>query len=322
VPSLAVIIPLLPQDEPYLFDLLNALGAQTHLPDEVIVSGSQSPSHIDTSLPVRFVPNPTGQIVPGLNLAIHATACDLILRMDARARPDADHIEKLFAHFTPFKNQVVGGRLRIEPGGSGLVAKAIALAVSHAWGIGDAHYRIGSQATRPVDTVAYACFPRALWQQLGGFNEVLLVNEDYEFNWRARQAGGQVLLDPAIQTVYLARHSLSLLAKQYFRYGWWKLQMLRQHPESLRWRQVLPVAALGVFVWVSVAGIAFGQTWLGGALLALYLLMTLGVSLQIAIAKRQPSLALALPWAFGCVHLAWALGAWTNLLTFGRWPRK
>ena len=72
------------------------------------------------------------------------------------------------------------------------------------------------------------------------FDETLLTNEDYEFNVRIRQSGGRVWMDPSISSIYYARSTLSELAKQYWRYGYWKAQMLRRYPKTLRWRQMLP----------------------------------------------------------------------------------
>jgi len=66
---------------------------------------------------------------------------------------------------------------------------------------------------------------------------MLLTNEDYGSNARIRKSGGKVWLNPFIRSVYFARPTLALLAKQYARYGYWKWRMLRRYPETLRWRQ-------------------------------------------------------------------------------------
>ena len=69
---------------------------------------------------------------------------------------------------------------RVISATNGTIARAIAGAVSHPFGIGDAKYRLseGGPLQEPVDTVAFACFRKSLWQELGGFNESLLTNED------------------------------------------------------------------------------------------------------------------------------------------------
>ena len=127
----------------------------------------------------------------------------------------------------------VGGVWDIRPGGEGWVARSIAAAVAHRLGAGDAGYRAGARAGE-VDTVPFGAFDRRWLERVGAFNEELLTNEDYEYNYRLRQAGGMIWLDPSIRCVYFARPTLSALARQYWRYGFWKAHMLTRYPRSLR----------------------------------------------------------------------------------------
>ena len=76
-------------------------------------------------------------------------------------------------------------------------------------------------------------------------------------NWRLRQRGETVWFDPELAADYRPRETLGALARQYFRYGWWKRVMLRRHPASLRWRQTaapLLMLALGLSALLAVAG--------------------------------------------------------------------
>ena len=82
----------------------------------------------------------------------------------------------------------------------------------------------------------FGAFRRSLFDQLGGFDESLETNEDYEFNTRIRLMGGKLWLNPEIKVKYFARPTLGQLAKQYWRYGFWKVKMLKRYPASLRWR--------------------------------------------------------------------------------------
>ena len=73
------------------------------------------------------------------------------------------------------------------------MARSIASVVSHPFGIGDASYRLDQASPQQlVDTVGVGSFRKSLWQQLGGFNEKLHTNEDYDFNYRVRAAGSAV----------------------------------------------------------------------------------------------------------------------------------
>jgi len=84
----------------------------------------------------------------------------------------------------------------------------------------------------------------------------LLTNEDYEFNTRIRQAGGRVWLDPQIRSVYFARGNLAELAQQYWRYGFWKAQMLKRYPKTLRLRQALPPLFVFSLVLLPLLGLS------------------------------------------------------------------
>ena len=96
--------------------------------------------------------------------------------------------------------------------------------------------------------------------EIGGYDESLHTNEDYELNTRIRNAGGKLWLDPNIKVQYYARPTLRQLAAQYWRYGYWKVVMLRRYPGSLRWRQALPplfvlglVVLLLASIWLPLA---------------------------------------------------------------------
>ena len=107
----------------------------------------------------------------------------------------------------------------------------------------------------------FGCFRRSLWHELGGLDERLWTNEDYDFNYRVRQRGLKVVLDPAIRCTYYARPAIAGLARQYGRYGWWKARMLARQPRSIRGRQLVPALLVPGLV-----ALALGALLQGGAL--------------------------------------------------------
>jgi hypothetical protein len=92
-----------------------------------------------------------------------------------------------------------------------------------------------------VDTVPLGCWPAAVLREAGGWDERFVRNQDFELNHRLRRAGGRVVFDPAIWSIYEPRESPRALARQYWQYGLFKAQMLREDPQSLRPRQLAPV---------------------------------------------------------------------------------
>jgi len=160
-----------------------------------------------------------------------------------------------------------------------------------------------------VDTVPFGAFKRELLALVGFFNESLLTNEDYEFNTRIRARGGKVWLDPAIRSVYYSRSTFSGLARQYGRYGFWKVRMLRQYPRSMRWRQGLPPLFLLSLLGLAGLGLLWsGFWWLLLAELVLYALILGTAGLISAISRKAVSHVLGFPIAVMLMHFAWGSG--------------
>jgi hypothetical protein len=199
----------------------------------------------------------------------------------------------------------VGGAWEIRASRNHWLSRSIAVAAAHPLGAGDARYRYMGAAGE-VDTVPFGAYQKVWIDRIGRFNESLLTNEDYEFNYRLRRAGGKIWFDPSIQSVYFARPDITSLAGQYSRYGYWKAAMLLNNPRSLRWRQALPalfVAGLMGLLLLSTllpnARIFLAIYWLA------YALITVGFALREAISKREPGLLLGIPLALWTMHIAW-----------------
>jgi len=78
------------------------------------------------------------------------------------------------------------------------------------------------EAPVPMPTISGACFAlrREDFELLGGFDEGYFLHvEDIDLCWRARQAGGQVLFQPAAQVIHLGHTSLEHPVKVEFHKG-------------------------------------------------------------------------------------------------------
>ena len=223
------------------------------------------------------------------------------------------YVERSIQALRDGRGDNIGGVWLIEPGGEGRIARAIALAAAHPLGVGDAFYRFATEAGE-VDTVPFGAFRRSLVDEIGGYDESLLTNEDYEFNARIRQRGGKVWLDPQIRSVYFARSTLGALSRQYYRYGYWKWRMLKRYPGSLRYRQALPplfllslivLALIAPFWWMATVGLL--------AEVVLYIGTMKVASIPLARKKKDVWLITAVPLAIATMHLSWGCGFWISL---------
>lgn len=327
--SVSVIIPCF-NEEKFIGKALENLAAQYPVAAyEIIVVDGMSEDHtrdeIDAfaeshpELFVRVIDNPRRNIPHALNLGIAAAQGKIIARMDAHAAPSPGYVRRCVAVLNEGNAAVVGMPCRVQPADQSVTARAIAIGVSHPFGIGDAKYRLGhkGEAQETVDTVAFACFEKSLWFDLGGFNEKLLTNEDYDFNYRVRASGRTVLLDRAEHCDYFARGTLTKLAAQYLRYGAWKARMVRQHPRSLKLRHLVAPAFAASLAMLAVAGFWFRAAWvLLGFEMAFYLLAALYFAFQATRKNREaPSVMLVLPVVFMTIHLCWGTSFWRGLFT-------
>jgi succinoglycan biosynthesis protein ExoA len=324
-PSVSIIVPCYNEEKRIRF-LLDAIFSQTYprTQIDVILSDGHSTDRtrevvadfqrIHPDLHLCIIDNNAQTIPAALNQAIESSSGEIIIRLDAHSGPYPDYVEKAVAALEAGKADNVGGAWEIHPGAETWSARAIAVAAAHPLGVGDALYRHAKTAAY-VDTVPFGAWRRSLTDKIGGYDESLLSNEDYEFNARIRLSGGKIWLDPAIRSIYFARSSFSALAKQYFRYGFWKAQMLRRYPRTLRWRQALPPLFVSSLIYgVLLTLVSSGFRWL----LALELLVYFGIlalfGLRAAFQRKEFSLTFGLPLAIAVMHISWGSGFLWNLL--------
>jgi glycosyltransferase involved in cell wall biosynthesis len=257
-------------------------------------------------LQVRVVDNPRRNIPSALNQALDAARGAFIVRLDAHSVPTRDYVARSVTALEAGMGENVGGLWEIQPGSDSWQARSIARAAAHPLGAGDARYRVGG-AAQEVDTVPFGAFRRSLIDRIGKFDETLLTNEDYEFNTRIRKSGGRIWFDPQIKSGYIARRNLAELARQYWRYGYWKYKMLRRFPESFRWRQLAGVFVISILA-LALLGIWFSWArWLLIIESGIYLLALLSAGLQMSLKHRDPALFVGVPLAIATMHFSWGM---------------
>ncbi|MRS03968.1 glycosyltransferase family 2 protein [bacterium] len=268
-------------------------------------------------LKVRVIDNPKRIIPAGVNLAIQAASGTYIIRLDAHSVPEPDYVERSITQLQAGVGDNVGGLWLIQPGKPGWMARSIAVAASHPLGAGDARYRYSNKAGE-VDTVPFGAFNRKLFDQIGFYDETLVTNEDYEFNARIRANGGKIFFDPTIRTQYFARSTFSALARQYWRYGYWKRRMLKRFPNTLRWRQAVPpifVLSVLVLLILSIWFVLARIVLLTGV--ASYIALLLGASIPYARRFKDFRYLIGIPAAITIMHFSWGGGFLWSLLRSG-----
>jgi glycosyltransferase involved in cell wall biosynthesis len=325
--KVSVVVPCF-NEEHTITLLLDALNNQTYPREqmEVIVADGLSTDNTRENIAtfqqnhsemlLQVLDNPTRRIPAGLNLAINHAKGEFIVRLDAHSVPNENYIQRSIANLEKELGWNAGGVWDIRPASDSWIAQSIALAAAHPMGVGDARYRYTEKAGA-VKTVPFGAFKRSLIDEIGPFDESLLANEDYEFNLRIRQAGGTLWLDPTIRSIYLSRPTFLALARQYARYGYWKWQMLKRYPSSLRWRQALPplfVLSLLLLPILALYWPALIILWNLEVVSYVLLLLIAGLYKGLQISKPWP--LIGLPLAIMSMHISWGSAfLWSMLRT-------
>jgi len=257
---------------------------------------------------IRLVDNPKRITPSALNIGIRAARGDAIVRMDAHGTYPPDYISRSVAALEQTGADNVGGVILTLPADDTPVARAIAVAVSHPFGVGDSHFRIGSSERRWVHTLAFGCFRREVFARVGLFDEELARNQDDEFNFRLVTRGGRVLLDPRIVASYYARRTLGQAARMFYQYGYFKPLVARKVGRVMSARHLLPA----LFV-LSLATSALLAPWVAAArplVAAIVGTYLAGAAASAALSIRRLRLAgaLVLPAVFALVHFGYGLG--------------
>jgi succinoglycan biosynthesis protein ExoA len=253
---------------------------------------------------VRLVSSVRGGIPQALNCGLEAARGRYLIRVDGHSIVPPDFVRGLLDHIRSGACEGAGGHARAV--GQGPFGRAVAAAHGSRFGIGDSKYHY-SQRKELVDHIPFGAYVTELVRTIGGWDEELRTNEDYDFNFRYQQAGGRLLLDPAIVFDWRVRETPARLAHQYYSYGRGKFKTLLRHPSSLHLRWLAPPMLVGSMT----AGTLLSRTTPGRVLLAvvggsyaLFLVVGAAILGSHVGGPLAPHAALAL----GIMHLSWGTG--------------
>ena len=214
---------------------------------EVIVADGSSPdgtARLAETAGATVVANPRGITPAGLNAALAAATGEVIVRFDAHSEMPPGYIAACLRALEGEPGALgVGGWSKIEPRGPW--GRATAAALASRFGVGNPRLRRpprSGEGRADVDTFAFGCWPAEALRAVGGWDERFLRNQDFELNYRLRRSGGRIVFDPAIWFTYRPRESLRAIVRQYWDYGRFKALMIATAPDSLRPRQLAPIA--------------------------------------------------------------------------------
>jgi glycosyltransferase involved in cell wall biosynthesis len=321
-PLVSVIIPCRNEKDYIATTLLSILNQE--IPEngfEVIVADGMSNDGTRVILSrfaqsdsrVRMVDNPGEIVSTGLNEAIRHARGRVIIRMDAHTKYAQNYICQCVDVLNKTGAENVGGPWIAE--GDGLLGRAIAAAFQSPFAIGGARSH-DPNYTGFVDTVYLGCWPRAVFERYGLFDEELVRNQDDEFNLRVKRAGGKIWQSSCIESWYRPRQTLSDLFAQYSQYGYWKVRIIQKYKISGSIRHLVPgtfVFMLSILPLLSLFSPMMLAVW--WLIVGLYFACVFFASVATS-ARRGRDLFFLLPLVFACYHGAYGCGFLRGVLDF------
>ncbi len=311
---------VLAQDYPGGFELVLAVGPSRDRTEQI----ARELAAVDSRITV--VPNPSGKIASAMNAAIKAARHGVITRIDGHAMLPDGYLGTAVRTLLETGAADVGGVMAAE--GVTPFQQAVAWAMTSPAGVGAAANHTGGQAG-PVDTVYLGVYRREAIERAGGYDETMIVAEDWELNYRIRAGGGLIWFTPELRVVYRPRANLRALARQHFRYGRWRRVVARRYPDTVNRRYLAaPVATvlnilgcgIGIIGLAAIAGQApqpVPYLAFGFAIPVVYLA---GVAAVAAVfARDQPAAVRArIPVVLATMHMCWGAGYLTSPRRFAR----
>ena len=311
-PEVSIIMPVRNEAASLDATLASVCSQATDTPVEVIVLDDHSTDSSRSIIErwaaqderVRLVSSPRRGISQALNRGLEAARGRYLVRVDGHSVIPPDYVQALLDHIRSGACEGAGGHKRAV--GHGAFGRAVAAAHGSRFGIGDSKYHY-SQRQELVDHIPFGAYVTERARAIGGWDEELRTNEDYDFDFRYRQAGGRLLLDPTIVVDWRVRETQARLAQQYYAYGRGKFRTLARHPSSLHLRWLVPP----MLVVSLAAGVLLSWTARGRVFLAVvsgsYALFLFGgatiLGSRVGV-RLAPHAALAL----GIMHLSWGTG--------------
>jgi len=289
---------ILSQDYGGALEIILALGPSKDKTNEI----AERLALADTR--ISLVNNPSGRTAAGLNLALNKSTNPVIVRVDAHAEIQQNYISLAIEVMKSSGAVNVGGIMGAQ--GVSTFEKVVARAMRSPLGVGASRFHTGGDSGY-VDTVYLGVFIRAAVIAVGGFDERFIRAQDWELNFRLRQAGGKIFFDPRLHVTYRPRSTVRALAKQYFEYGRWRRVVSRRHKGTINYRYLAPPFSLIAASLSIILAVALNTLFIiPAAIYGIFLILASLLTGKGIIEK------ILLPIVLFTMQMSWGLGFLTS----------
>jgi len=267
---------------------------------------------------VRVLDNPRRHTASGLNVCLRAARGEFVARMDAHTYYPSCYLAAGIERLRRGDAEWVSGPQVPSP--TGPVSRAVSIALASRLGRGGSRKWSESDVAggeeRDLDTGVFGgVWRRATVLDLGGWDERWPINQDSEMAARFLRRGLRLVCIPEMAARYVPRNSLSGLARQYFRYGFYRARTFRHHPASMRRSHLTAPALAGSLIAAMTSPRPVRR--LARVLIGLYLAAVGATAASTTVRGGQRTEGALLTAVLPTMHFAWGFGALLGMLRFG-----
>jgi hypothetical protein len=191
--------------------------------------------------------------------------------------------------------------------GDTYVQKSIALAYKSRIAMGGA-LRDRGDFFGETDTVYGGCFKRQRLLEIGMYDGEMMRNQDDELSFRLRERGGRIIQDGRIKVQYWPRRFYWQLFKQFMQYGYWKVMVIKKHPQQASLRHFLPAALVLGFMTLGMIALFNAQALMGIGIYSMSYFLAIGLESLRSAYRSSLALWPGMVFAIFLIHISFGIG--------------
>ncbi|MGC9444951.1 MAG: glycosyltransferase family 2 protein [Candidatus Methanospirareceae archaeon] len=282
---------------------------------------------LQQTLAFTLLRNPKLNAAAGRNIGIEHAQGDHIAFIDADAVAAPDWLEQIKEAFE--NNNAVGvGGPDLLPEDSSELARMIGLVMTSPLASGGRlnpstqHVMLDEERWVEHIPTVNLCLKRAIFDEVGLFDEHFVKGQDLELSYRIVQAGYKLLYSPRIQVVHYRKETIGEFSKQIYKWAEAKVAILKKH-KTIRHAYLLPVyGTLTIFILLALSLIF-------NVFLSFFFVLLLGILLYVLFVALE-SIRLTKNFNNGkvflyglllipIVHVSYTIGACNALIRRKMW---